>query len=136
MQSNGDHVKEVSAFEFILLLCLFFAILSIPMNIFGFRYIAKYMAKNESYVHETCAYYKGVHKTKYSKDYYISVDGYVTTTLGFNIKDFPFNSKKKKDFYANLTDPKESACQRIKYVEIDLILTKKIFIYDYLGSKP
>jgi hypothetical protein len=109
---------------------LFLIFFKFFMDICGYFYIAEYKSKNPLNVIEGCVYYSGVYKTKNSNDLYLSMDGYVFNSFNVTVKEFPFYYKQKV-FFKNIHEDKIS-CKKIKYIEINLILTKKIFIYDYL----
>lgn len=135
MRNYHEHIKAQSKlYQFIVYGFMVLVVLWLFMNIWGYNYILKYKAKNPLNTIEGCAYYSGKSKSKskYGWGYYISVNNYVYDTQGILKKSF-MSRVTWKDFYKNI-DEDQFSCHKIKYVELNLILTKKIFIYDYLPN--
>ncbi|TXH56350.1 MAG: hypothetical protein E6Q89_05620 [Bacteroidia bacterium] len=109
---------------------IFLVFLKFFMDVWGYNYILKYKSNNPENIVEGCAYYSGKSKSKYNQGYYIVVNGYVYDTQFVLIHKFPSGltlSNFEKDI-----DKDHFSCHKIKYVELNLILTRKIFIYDYV----
>ena len=135
MKNYHEHIKaqsklyQLTVYGFMVLVVLW-----IFMNIWGYRYIAEYKAKNQKNIIEGCAFYGGDYKNKYKiNNFYIYIDG-KGRYLNYEIvaKKFPY-TKKRKDFYNDFKGNYEK-CNKIKYIELNLVLTRKIFIYDYVPN--
>lgn len=99
------------------------------MNLWGYNAILKYKLNNPKNIIETCAYYRGKSKSKNGSGYYLNVDNHVYDTQRIHKKAFP-SGLTWREFYEDLNQS-QSVCYKIKYVQLNFILAKKIFIYDY-----
>lgn len=133
MRNYHDHIKAQSKlFKFVVYGFMVWIILWLFMGVWGYNYVLKYKSNNPENIIEGCAYYSGKSKSKYNQGYYIVVNGYVYDTQFVLIHKFPSGltlSNFEKDI-----DKDHFSCHKIKYVELNLVLTKKIFIYDYLPN--
>lgn len=109
--------------------CIALISINFFMNVWGYNAILKYKLNNPKNIIETCAYFRGESKSKNGSGYYLNVDNYIYDTQRIRQKAFP-SGLTWRDFYESL-DKQPSKCHKIKYVQLDSILSKKIFIYDY-----
>ena len=126
-----DYLKEKPIYYSIIVwgaISLIF--LNFYMSIWGFEKIAIYKAKDQSNIIEGCAYHRGEFKTKYGGGYYLNIGGTTIKDDLITRKKFPFNIKKR-EFYKDI-NADHFGCHTVKYIKIDLYVTKKIFLYDYL----
>ena len=131
MRSYYDHIKSKSIYYQIFIYgMLFLILLKFVMDVWGYDYILKYKSNNFKNISEGCAYYSGESRSKYSKGYYLNINNYLYDTQLLLPRKFP-SGLTWRDFYINI-DKDHYSCHKIKYVEIDIFITKKILIYDYL----
>lgn len=120
----------------ITLLCGYFV-----LNVWGFAYIAEKKATNSSNIKEACLYFRSSYtKASKMKILILTVDGEQVRSNRIFSKNMPYgykwNGQQRDEFYQYLEYNKEK-CHPVEYIDINLLITRKIFIYDYLGDfKP
>ena len=128
--SYYEHIKSQSKlYQVMVYGCISMIIFWMFMNLWGYDAILKYKLQSPKNIIETCVYYRGKSKSKYSSGYYINVDNHVYDTIRLDKEAFP-SGLTWRDFYEDLKK-NQSGCYKIKYVQLNFILAKKIFIYDY-----
>lgn len=118
----------------LLLLFLFY------MLVFGFEEIANKKAKNPDNLVQGCMYYSGSRKDKHDFEFvYLTIDGYTTEHIRIYTRYFRENLRNSKiklnDFHANLKKGGSETCHLVRYIDLDYVVFRRIYIYQYLGKK-
>lgn len=111
------------------------------MAVWGFGQIADKKAENPENLIRGCMYFhsKIVDKTNHTRiNFY--VDGVFGSTLKSIQKVFYSNIKNQgfesfSDFKSFISSNGSDVCYEVSYVKLDLLIFKKVFIYDYHGIK-
>lgn len=119
----------------LLLLFLFY------MLVFGFEEIANKKAKNPDNLVQGCMYYSGSRKDKHDFEFvYFTIDGYSTEGVKMYTRYFFENLRNSKvkidDFEANLKKGGDETCHLVRYIDLDYVVFRRIYIYQYLGEQP
>lgn len=134
MENYYEFIKNKSiGYSFFVYSVIFIILLNLFMNFLGYEWLANYKSRSVGNIKVGCAYYGGEYKTKYNNGVFIQLNGGYLGRDGrkFYSNKFPFNFKQKK-FYQDVDENKEG-CHKVKYIELNFYVFKKIFIYDYIN---
>ena len=140
MESHSKKIRGIylrhQKLIIITLLCGYFI-----FEVWGVRYIAERKAEKPNNIKEGCLYLRSSYTdTSKMKILRLTIDGHKVeshrTFSGNMPYGYKWNGQQRDEFYQYLEYNKEK-CHPIQYVDINLLITRKIFIYDYLGDfKP
>ncbi len=101
------------------------------MYTWGFQYVANQMAKDPSNFKEGCLSYDSSRKHKSGIAIYtLSIDGYKSSNI--YARSFPLNSKYSE--FNEFLKANPTMCHQVKYIEINLLVTRQIYVYEYMGE--
>ncbi len=101
------------------------------MYTWGFRYVANQMAKDPSNFKEGCLSYAGQGKYK-SGDikYILAIGDYKSSSI--YARSFPLRSQSGK--FNEFLKANPTMCHQVRYIEINLLVTRQIYVYEYMGE--
>ena len=135
-----DYIKQFTKSQQFGIYIIFFLIyLGLFMKIWGFNMVTDKLAEDPSNFKQGCMYYEStfIDKKINMKILTVSIDGYKGKDIYIFASSFPRNKNwKGKDYKAfdSFLETEKNKCHPIEYIEIPLLIGRKIFIYNYLGD--
>ncbi len=111
-----------------ILIVVIFCISEFGENYF-FKKKAMYLAEKEYFIHGCLSLQKVYFYKNSFKEYDVNIDGKVYYYLDVSSINFPF-SKKSFYFYKNIKSSVK--CYPIKYIEVDILNSRRVYIYDLI----
>lgn len=124
--------KTLTEKIFIILFLIFFSIF-MYMEAVGFEKIADKKSTNPKYMIKGCLFYVKSKSDKYGYEILIlNVDGYKRENR--RIYSRSSNAYANKIKFEEYIKNNPNTCHSVGYVKVNLILTSKIYIYEYYGN--
>lgn len=135
---NKEDFEQKTMMDFIFSLVLILVIIYLPVKFFIELYwLEEYAYKKSKYNDNTlsgCVYVTSMFHDKHGTEHYgfqMNKESF-STTKGVTSKRFPFNAKQRI-FYQDIKD-KKYPCYPVKYIKVEFLFYKRIFLYDYIGA--
>lgn len=96
--------------------------------------------KDPSNIKQGCLYFVKIYKVKYGTARQYRVNNMTFSDYDMFLKEDNFTPFKKGDkaqqFYTDTDTYGRSQCYKVAYLQMNYIIVKKTYIYDYFGMEP
>lgn len=121
-----NRISEKGIAVVFILIALLFGFSKASEKLF-FEKKAKELAKYNNFKNGCLSLDKVYFYKNIVKEYDVNIDGEIFYYLDIEVNGFPFVAKSRK-FYNNIE--KDIKCYSIKYVEVYMLFSKRVYIYD------